>query len=101
MLEPGSAQAVAVTVHELVTNAVKYGALSVPEGAVHIEWHRVSDGLVVIWTETGGPLVKPSTHRGFGTRVMESMIQQMMGKMSFDWRAEGLLCEIRLPLPSN
>jgi PAS domain S-box-containing protein len=101
VLEPGTAQAIAVTVHELATNAIKYGALSVPEGEVHIEWLRAPDGrLVLRWTETGGPPVKPSTRRGFGTRVMESIIRGQMGEVRFDWRTEGLACEVRVPAPN-
>ncbi len=99
LLEPGAAQAIAVTVHELATNAVKYGALSVPEGHVHVEWSRAPEGrLLFHWTETGGPLVRPSARRGFGTRVIEGMIRdQMKGEMRFDWRPEGLACEIWVP----
>jgi two-component sensor histidine kinase len=99
LLEPSTAQTIAVTLHELATNAAKYGALSVPDGHVHVEWSRVVDGrLVLRWTETGGPPVKPPTRRGFGTRVMESMIRvQLNGEARFDWHAEGLACEITLP----
>jgi len=99
LLEPNVAQAIAVTLHELSTNAAKYGALSAPEGKVRIEWSRAADGrLVLRWTETGGPPVKPPTRQGFGTRVMEGMIRgQLKGKMHLDWRAEGLVCEITLP----
>lgn len=99
LLEPNTAQTIAVTVHELATNAAKYGALSVPAGTVHVEWSPAADRrLVLRWTETGGPTVKPSTRRGFGTRVMESMIRgQLNGEMRFDWRPEGLACEIVLP----
>jgi len=100
LLEPSTAQAVAVTLHELATNAAKYGGLSVPEGKVRVEWLRGADGrLVLRWTETGGPRVKPPTRQGFGTRVMESMIrEQLKGEMRLDWRAEGLACEIALPM---
>jgi PAS domain S-box-containing protein len=98
LLEPNAAQTVAVTLHELATNAAKYGALSVPAGKVQVEWSRDADELVFRWTETGGPLVKPSKHRGFGMRVMERMIRtQLNGKIRFDWRLEGLACEIVLP----
>jgi two-component sensor histidine kinase len=99
MLEPNSAQTIAVTLHELATNAAKYGALSRPDGHIQVEWSRPSDGrLVLRWTETGGPLVKPPTHEGFGTRVMDGMIRgQLKGKICFDWRAEGLACEIVMP----
>jgi PAS domain S-box-containing protein len=99
LLEPNTAQAIAVTLHELSTNAAKYGALSLPDGQVHVEWSRVQDGnLVLRWTETGGPLVTPPTCRGFGTRVMDTMIRgQLKGEMRIDWHPEGLVCEITLP----
>ena len=98
-LEPNAAQTVAVTLHELATNAAKYGALSVPEGRVQVEWSRAADGrLVLRWVETGGPPVKPPKRKGFGTRVMHSMIQRHMnGEMRFDWHAEGLICEVAIP----
>jgi two-component sensor histidine kinase len=88
-----------VTLHELATNAAKYGALSVPDGHIQVEWSRAPDGRVVLrWTETGGPPVKAPTRRGFGTRVMDRMIRgQSKGEIRFDWRAEGLVCEITLP----
>jgi PAS domain S-box-containing protein len=99
LLEPTAAQTIAVTLHELATNAAKYGALSVPAGKVQVKWSRSEDRLVFRWTETGGPLVKPSKHRGFGMRVMESMIRkQLNGAICFDWRPEGLACEIVLPV---
>ena len=99
VLEPNAAQAIAVSLHELATNAAKYGALSANNGLVHIEWSSAADGrLVLRWTETGGPPVQPPTRRGFGKRVMESMIQgQLKGEIRFDWRAEGLTCEIAFP----
>jgi PAS domain S-box-containing protein len=98
LLEPNTAQTIAVTLHELATNAAKYGALSVPTGRVQVEWSRMPDGrLVMRWAETGGPPVKPPTREGFGTRVMERMIRgQLKGKICFDWRASGLACEISL-----
>jgi len=99
LLEPNSAQTIAVTLHELATNAAKYGALSVPAGRIQVEWSRAADGRIVLrWAETGGPLVKPLTRRGFGMRVMESMIrEQLQGDVRFDWRAEGLVCELVIP----
>jgi PAS domain S-box-containing protein len=97
LLRPDMAQAMAVTLHELATNAAKYGALSIPDGQVHVGWSRTADGRVVMhWCEKGGPPVKPPSRRGFGSRVMESMIQGQKGEMRFDWRAEGLACEITL-----
>jgi two-component sensor histidine kinase len=102
VLEPNTAQAVAMILHELATNAAKYGALSVPEGRVQVECSRAEDGgLVLRWTENGGPPVKPPTRRGFGTQVMETMIRsQLKGEMRSDWSADGFACEIALP-PKN
>jgi two-component sensor histidine kinase len=96
VLEPVAAQAIAVTVHELATNAVKYGALSVPEGQVDVEWSCMLDGrLLLRWVERGGPPVTPPTRAGFGTRVIEGMIRdQLNGDLRFDCDAEGLSCEI-------
>ncbi len=101
MLEPTTAQTIAVALHELATNAAKYGALSVPTGHLKVEWSRSADRkLVVRWTESGGPTTAPPTRKGFGTRVMQSMVQgQLNGETRFDWRAEGLVCEIEIPDP--
>jgi PAS domain S-box-containing protein len=98
LLEPMTAQAIAVTLHELATNAAKYGALSVPDGHVQVEWSREPNGrLVLRWTEKGGPPVKSPTRKGFGTRVIEGMIRgQLKGETRFDWRAAGLACEISI-----
>ncbi len=100
LMRPEIAQAVAVALHELATNAAKHGALSVTAGHVQVEWSCASDGrLILRWTETGGPPVKPPTRRGFGTRVMDGIIRgQLKGEMRFDWHAEGLACEIVLPV---
>ncbi len=93
-LESNTAQTIAVALHELATNAAKYVALSVPTGHLKVEWWRAGDSkLVLRWTEMGGPAVEPPTRKGFGTRVMQSMIQgQLNGETTFDWRAEGLVC---------
>jgi PAS domain S-box-containing protein len=101
MLEPNAAQAIAISLHELATNAAKYGSLSVAEGDVEVAWARTAGGqLSLRWTESGGPKVAPPTHRGFGTRVIENMIRSQPGaKLRFDWRAPGLTCEIALLLP--
>jgi PAS domain S-box-containing protein len=96
LLEPNAAQTIAMTLHELATNAAKYGALSAATGRVEVTWSLATDGrLVLRWTESGGPRVAPPAHRGFGTRVIERLISgQLKGEMRFDWRAEGLACEI-------
>jgi PAS domain S-box-containing protein len=99
LLNSDVAQSIAVALHELATNAAKYGALSVPEGQVRVEWSQPADGRVVLrWAETGGPTVSPPTRKGFGTHVMEAMIRgHVGGDVRLDWRAEGLACEITIP----
>ncbi len=98
-LETSTAQTIAVVFHELATNAVKYGALSVRKGRIGVSWTRPQIGrLVVRWTETGGPAVTPPTRNGFGTRVMTNMIHQAKGEIGFDWQPAGLACEIALPI---
>jgi PAS domain S-box-containing protein len=97
LLDANTAQTIAIALHELATNAAKYGALSVPNGHVTVNWSDETNGeLYFRWSETGGPKVQAPTRKGFGTRIIEQLIGQHSGKASFDWRAEGLLCEIIL-----
>jgi PAS domain S-box-containing protein len=97
LLKPDVAQAIAVTLHELATNAAKYGALAIPTGRVELKWrHEADGGLQLRWTEIGGPAVREPTRRGFGRRIIEQMIAQLKGTTRFDWRADGLVCEIIL-----
>jgi PAS domain S-box-containing protein len=97
LLETNAAQAIAITLHELATNAAKYGALSVAKGEVHLRWTHEADGrLILHWTERDGPPVQPPTRRGFGGRIIEQVIVQLKGKVGLDWRSEGLVCEITL-----
>ena len=96
LLEPDTAQAIAITLHELTTNAAKYGALSVSDGRIHVEWSQTQSGRVALrWTETHGPAVKQPTRQGFGTRVIESVIgTHLKGQVRFVWSEQGLACEI-------
>nr|WP_276571641.1 HWE histidine kinase domain-containing protein [Bradyrhizobium sp. dw_78] len=93
LLEPNTAQTIAISLHELATNAAKYGSLSVADGRVEIAWSRTADGrLSLRWIESGGPADTPPAHRGFGTRVMENIIaHQLRGEVHFDWREQGLV----------
>jgi PAS domain S-box-containing protein len=95
-LKPDAAQAVAVVLHELATNAAKYGALSVGGAQILLNWSETDGRLNLRWTETGGPTIEPPTRKGFGGRIIEQMTAQLKGKTSFDWRPEGLVCEINL-----
>ncbi|MFZ0066982.1 MAG: PAS domain S-box protein [Pseudolabrys sp.] len=97
VLEPDVAQIIAIILHELATNAAKYGALAVPDGQVELKWSHDPDGrLHLRWTESSGPKVREPAHKGFGGRIIEQMIAQRSGKTHFDWRADGLVCEITL-----
>ena len=87
LLEPNTAQAIAVILHELATNASKYGALSVADGRVDLKWSHEANGFLHLhWTEMGGPAVREPTRKGFGGRIIEQMIVQLKGQTHFDWR---------------
>lgn len=94
-------QPLSMALHELATNAMKYGALSAPEGQVSIGWvlHRPDGLLRFRWAESGGPqLAGAPPRRGFGSRVLEATIRdQLGGRVKREWRASGLVCEIALP----
>lgn len=99
LLAPDAAQAIAVALHELATNAAKYGALSKRDGHVRLEWSQAAAGTLRLrWIETGGPITQEPTRTGFGTRIVEQMITQQKGTVRFDWRKDGLVCEITLPV---
>jgi PAS domain S-box-containing protein len=100
LLEPNIAQTMAVICHELATNAAKYGALSVEDGRVAVTLGSPTDRrLVLRWVETGGPPVSVPTRQGFGTRVIGKLVEQAKGQIQFDWRPEGLICEVSVELP--
>jgi PAS domain S-box-containing protein len=99
VLEPSSAQTIAVLFHELATNAAKYGALSVSTGRISISWwHSETRPLVLRWAETGGPAISPPNRKGFGTKVITGMLHQTKGHITFDWQPTGLICEVTLPI---
>lgn len=98
VLEPTAAQAIAVVLHELATNASKYGALSTTKGRIELAWSHSEDRkLVLRWTELSGPKVNAPERKGFGSSLIEGTIRPLGGEVFFDWRAEGLVCEIALP----
>jgi PAS domain S-box-containing protein len=102
MLEPKTAQAIAMTLHELATNAAKYGALSAQNGHVLVEWSHTGHQIIIQWAEMAGPRVQPPEKTGFGTQLMEAMVRgQLQGRIRFEWRDEGLACEIVIPRQNN
>ena len=98
LLRPSMAQAFALVLHELATNAAKYGALSSEAGRVHVNWELTPAELVLRWCETGGPATIAPTKNGFGTRVVTASIErELQGKATFNWRPEGLDCILAVP----
>ncbi len=83
--------------HELVTNAIKHGALSRPEGRIEVEWRNDASGLTVTWTERNGPPASPPEQRGFGTRLVVGCVRSLGGRVDAEFPPEGLTCTIRLP----
>jgi two-component sensor histidine kinase/DNA-binding response OmpR family regulator len=101
-LMPTIAQMLALAVHELATNAAKYGALSANEGDLRVKWELREGGLSVHWTEFGSPARSSTLGSGFGINlIVNSIEQQLGGSARFDWRPEGLACEIFVPLRSG
>ncbi len=98
-LQPATAQTLAMALHELVTNSAKYGALSALSGRLTVKWEVMADVLQILWEESGGPRVEKPVSRGFGTRsVIASIESQLGGQAEFDWRTEGLVCRLAVPL---
>ncbi len=102
VLPPGAAQPFSMAIHELATNAIKYGALSAPGGRLAIAW-SVAGGeeqLRLRWAENGGPATGGPPHRtGFGSRVLAGTLRdQLGGRVAMEWREAGLICAIDLPL---
>jgi PAS domain S-box-containing protein len=98
-LPPAAAQAIAMALHELATNAAKYGALSTPGGRVEVAWTRVDGQLRLIWQESGGPPVTPPSRRGLGATMLQRALEgPLKGHTRLDWRPEGLVCELEMPL---
>jgi CheY-like chemotaxis protein len=98
-LQPASAQILALVLHELATNAAKYGALASAAGCVKLTWHLRNESLVLQWEEVGGPAVEAPIAQGYGTRVITASVErQMNGRASFDWRPDGLTFTMTAPL---
>lgn len=98
-LAPRAALALAMALHELGTNAAKYGALSSEGGRVSIGWSRIGDKLRLEWRESGGPRVEPPARRGFGSRLIERGLEaDLGGSAALHFEPAGLHCEIEASL---
>ena len=98
LLKPQAYSTMALVIHELVTNSAKYGSLST-DGHVHINWSRDNaDGLVIEWTEEGGPPVELPTRRGFGTTIIgHSVPYDLGGTTVVDYASDGLRARLMIP----
>jgi PAS domain S-box-containing protein len=97
-LPPALAQALAVSVHELATNAAKYGSLSGPSGQIDIRWQiDPADNLLLHWTESGGPQTATPMRKGFGVEAVDGMVRTLSGRITRQWKPEGLHCELSFP----
>jgi PAS domain S-box-containing protein len=98
-LSPAAALSLSMAVHELCTNAAKYGALSNDLGSVSVTWRCADDVFEFVWRESGGPPVAQPTHRGFGTRMIKAALQgQPGGEVELRFEPDGLICEMRMQM---
>jgi len=103
MLIAAEIQAVARVLHELVTNAAKYGALSIPGGHISVCWNRKSNGdgtnLMLAWQEHGGPPVKSEIRSSYGTNLIRNLIpHELGGNVDLEFAPDGVSCRIEIPI---
>ena len=99
LLDPGKVLGLSMILHELFTNAVKYGALCNDEGKLGLEWTREGDEVVMTWSEVGPPCVSDAPSSGFGHRMIAlSVKSDLKGTIERDWRPDGLTAVIRFPI---
>jgi two-component sensor histidine kinase len=96
-LPADAARNLSLVFHELVTNAIKHGALSRPEGRIEIVWSRDDTSLTIDWVERGGPHTSPPEQRGFGTRLVVGCMKSLGGRVDAAFPPEGLECRLTMP----
>jgi two-component sensor histidine kinase/CheY-like chemotaxis protein len=98
-LQPITAQTLALVLHELATNAAKYGALSSVRGSLTLAWEVRFARLFLRWSEEGSIVETPAGREGFGMKLIVSSVEQQLGgTVTFDWSGKGLRCDIIIPL---
>jgi two-component sensor histidine kinase len=98
-LSAAAAQAIGMALHELATNASKYGALSAAEGTIDVNWSQDDDTFSLAWTERGGPPLEAPQSTGFGTFVLKTMTEQALGAVVvLEHAASGLSWRLTAPL---
>jgi two-component sensor histidine kinase len=99
LVSPNDALSLGLALHELLTNATRYGALSVDEGKVHLHWALNADTISVIWEESGGPSVTEPVKRGFGLNLIERALAHELGQpIKIEFPSTGLRCAFQIPL---
>jgi PAS domain S-box-containing protein len=102
MLPPKVAVSIAMAIHELATNALKYGSLTCPSGTVAIHWQASEGRLRLSWKEQGGPPVTEPARRGFGSRMIErGLSAELGGSVTISFEPDGVLCEVDAPMPGH
>ncbi len=101
-LTPSLSLSLSLALHELATNAAKYGALSTGNGSVTVSWNVAGEGdmsrLTLRWAEQGGPPVQPPIRQGFGSRLIRSLSADIDATAAIDYRPDGVVCTIEAPL---
>jgi two-component sensor histidine kinase len=103
MLTSAETQAVAMVIHELVTNAAKHGSLSRPNGRVSVSWDRTGTDaaamLTIAWRELGGPPIAARVQSGYGSSLIRDLIpHELGGTVDLVFAADGACCKIAIPL---
>jgi two-component sensor histidine kinase len=104
VLDAQQALHLALVLHELATNARKYGALSVPNGRLSVSWQMRTNGgrnLLLLWKESSGPKVTAPSERGFGSTLIEQTLRAHGGEASVHYNTDGVTWEIKLPITEN
>jgi two-component sensor histidine kinase len=98
LVRANAAQVIGLALHELTTNAAKYGALSTDRGRIDIPWGTEGNTFTMSWTERDGPSVYPPRRRGFGTIVMQEMAERSLGgRVEFDYALAGVTWRLTCP----
>jgi two-component sensor histidine kinase len=95
VIEPETARHLVLLIHELVTNAVKYGSLSRLSGRIFVGWHEDDETIVLNWKESGGPTIALPTKEGFGSQLAATCVKALSGSMQQDFAPDGFLCAIK------
>lgn len=93
----GAATTIALVIHELATNSLKYGALSVDEGILDVSGSTDEENVTIVWTERGGPVVQmPSRKEGYGSKLLLRSVSSLGGSISYDWSPDGVVVVLSL-----